>query len=53
MFRSKVAEFLADHRAGKAGVPASLLLFMQDWLEKHVLNTDKQYGAFLNARGVH
>jgi hemerythrin len=30
-----------------------LLLFLQSWLKKHVLRTDKQYSAFLNARGVH
>lgn len=52
MFRARVAEFLTDHRAGKAGVLASLLLFMQDWLKKHVLKIDKQYSPFLTARGV-
>ncbi len=52
-FRQKMADFLDDHEAGKAGVPVSLMLFMQDWLKQHVLKTDKQYSAFLNARGVH
>jgi len=53
MFRARIAEFLEEHRAGKAGVPVSLMLFMQSWLKEHLLNTDQQYSAFLNARGVH
>jgi hemerythrin-like metal-binding protein len=53
MFRAKIAKFLEDHRAGKAGVPVSLLRFMQDWLKNHVLKTDKQYSSFLNTHGVY
>src|SRR5271169_2064385 len=30
-FGKKVAKFLEDHRAGKQGVPVSLLLFLQTW----------------------
>ena len=51
-FRGKIAQFLEEHRAGKAGVPVSLLFFMQSWLKRHVLKTDKQYSSFLTARGV-
>lgn len=53
MFRQKIAAYLKEHTAGKPGVPVSLLLFMQGWLKQHVLKTDKQYSAFLTARGVH
>jgi hemerythrin-like metal-binding protein len=53
MFRRKIAVFLEDHKAAKPGVPVFLMLFMQNWLKQHVLKTDKQYSAFLNARGVH
>lgn len=52
MFRATIAGFLEDHRAGKPGVPVSLMFFMQNWLKRHVMKTDKQYSAFLNARGV-
>ena len=52
MFRQTIAGFLEDHQAGKAGVPVSVLFFMQGWLKQHVLKTDQQYSAFLNARGV-
>jgi hemerythrin len=51
-FRKQIGGFLEDHKQGKVGVPAQLLLFMQRWLKQHVMHTDKQYSAFLNARGV-
>ena len=52
IFREKVATFREEYRAAKPGVAVSLLLFLQPWLRQHVLKTDKQYSAFLNARGV-
>ncbi|MGZ4789783.1 MAG: hypothetical protein ACXVZX_14790 [Terriglobales bacterium] len=53
MFRQKIGTYLEDLKAGKPGVPVSLLLFMQEWMKQHPLTTDRQYSAFLNARGVH
>jgi hemerythrin len=53
MFIESVTAFLEDYRAGKPGVPVSLLLFLQTWLKEHILGTDKAYSSFLNARGVH
>ena len=53
MFRKRMMTFLGKHRAAKPGVSVELLLFLQTWLKTHVLKTDKQYTAFLNARGVH
>ena len=53
MFRNEMMAFLERHRAVKPGVSVELLLFLQTWLKTHVLKTDKQYSAFLNARGVH
>ncbi len=52
-FTRLVAKFLEDYRAGKSGVPVSLLLFLQTWLKEHILVSDKAYSSFLNARGVH
>ena len=51
-FRKKIAAFVEEHQSGKPGVPVDLLFFLQNWLKQHVLKTDKQYSAFLNARGV-
>ena len=52
MFRKKIAALIEDYRASKAGVPVTLLLFVQAWLKDHVRNTDKLYSSYLNARGV-
>jgi hemerythrin len=52
-FTRLVAKFLEDYHAGKAGVPVSLMLFLQTWLKEHTLVSDKAYGSFLNARGAH
>ena len=52
-FRKRLAEYLEAHKAGKPGVPVSLLFFMQGWMKEHFSRTDKLYSAFLNARGVH
>lgn len=51
-FTRLVAKFVEDYRAGKSGVPASLLLFLQNWLKEHILVSDKAYGIFFNAQGV-
>ena len=51
-FRRKLTGFLDAFHAGKSCVPVSVLLFMQTWLKEHLLKTDQQYSAYLNARGV-
>lgn len=52
MFRTRLMTFLERHRTANTGVAVELLLFLQAWLKRHVLQTDKLYSAFLNARGV-
>jgi hemerythrin len=51
-FVQLVAKFLDNYHAGKAGVPVSLMLFLQTWLKEHILVSDKAYSSFFNARGV-
>ena len=51
-FARNTKKFLEDYKAGKTGVPVELLLFLQSWLNDHLLKTDKAYSAYLNARGV-
>ena len=29
-----------------------VLIFLKDWISLHVLNTDKQYGSYLNEKNV-
>ncbi|HEX6735371.1 MAG TPA: bacteriohemerythrin [Azonexus sp.] len=51
--RSFSARIVAVRDAIKAGnlmPPGELLAFLNDWLTNHILNTDKQFGAFILAR---
>lgn len=34
-------------------VAENILEFLKDWLLDHILKTDKQYGPFLNAKGIY
>lgn len=48
----KIGLFQEEHMAGKEGVLFSIVLYMEDWLNDHMLKSDKEYSEFLNARGV-
>ena len=52
-FAQTIEKFQEDYKVGKTGVPVEIMLFMQCWLQDHLLKTDKAYSAYLNARGVH
>ena len=51
-FAQTIEKFREDFKAGRTGVPVEIMLFMQSWLQDHLLKTDKAYSAYLNARGV-
>ena len=40
------------HRAGEAKVTMATLKFLCDWLNNHILGSDKKFAPFLIARGV-
>jgi hemerythrin len=48
----KVQEFIGEYQKGNVLVSIDLLMFLRDWLQKHILVTDRKYGAHLNANGV-
>lgn len=52
----KMAEKVLDYRrklaAGEIGSPIEISNFLKNWLARHILDTDRNYGPFLNARGV-
>lgn len=49
---SEVVKLVQDMEAGRAAMSMQLLDFLKDWLQKHILNTDKQYSRQLQAAGV-
>jgi hemerythrin len=40
-------------QTGKGALTIEVLSFLKDWLVTHIQGEDRQYGAFLNGRGVH
>lgn len=50
----RVLLFKESYDKGRVSlIPTSLLAFLQDWLKRHILVTDKKYSEFLNSHGVH
>ncbi|NTU41777.1 MAG: hemerythrin family protein [Nitrospirales bacterium] len=42
----------SDFEAGKPVLTIDLMTFLKNWLSDHILGTDKQYGPFLNSKGI-
>ena len=51
-FKEKVSGYVTRMHEGKRLLPLELLIFLKDWLSKHILETDKNYGPFLNSKGI-
>jgi hemerythrin len=48
----KVLALQKDVNANKLTVSSEVMKFLQDWLNKHIMGTDKKYGPFLVGQGV-
>ena len=49
---SMVLEFQRKFLSNEVGLTVEMMDFLKDWLSKHILDSDKKYGPFLNAKGV-
>jgi len=49
----QVKDFMARYDRGDATISVDLLRFLGDWLTKHILHEDKEYGPWLSQHGVH
>ncbi len=47
---SSIKEEKIDEEQRKVGM--DLIVFIANWIENHILKTDKQYKEFLNSKGV-
>jgi hemerythrin-like metal-binding protein len=50
-FRLRTARFCKDAMTGKTGLPAEMLRYLQDWLKRHILNSDVKFKDFLLDNG--
>jgi hemerythrin len=48
----RVSEIYKEHQEGKTRMTFEVMIFLQKWVEKHIMGTDKLYGPFLNSKGI-
>jgi len=51
-FVQKVAAFKDGFEKGKSFLTLEVMSFLSDWLNHHIMGTDKKYVQFLNKKGV-
>jgi len=51
-FVLKASDLLAQHKSGNIAVTIPVMQFLRDWLNGHIMGTDKKYGPFFNSKGV-
>ncbi len=48
----KVGALIGDYKQGKMSLFHEVSDSLSDWLNKHILGTDKQYSSFMNSVGA-
>lgn len=49
---SKVQDFYANVNSNSYSLPIDVLYFLRDWLQHHILTTDRKYSETLNQAGI-
>jgi len=49
----QVVEIKKKFDSGEAVLTVELMIFLKDWLNNHIMLSDKKYSEFLNSKGVH
>jgi hemerythrin len=52
VFVQKVSEFKDGFEKGKLSLSIEVLNFLSDWLQNHIMGTDKKYSQFFNGKGL-
>lgn len=52
-FTGEVSKFLEEFQSGNRLISIDVLRFLNNWLTKHILGSDKAYTAHLNSKGIH
>jgi len=48
----KVADIYREYQDGKVAISLEVMNFLEDWVGTHIVGMDKQYGPFLNGKGI-
>jgi len=51
-FIQKALDFKKEINSGNRATSMAVCNYLKDWLTTHIANEDKQYGVFLNAKGI-
>ncbi len=51
-FVQKVSTFKKDFEEGRVGLTIPIMNFLSDWLQNHIMISDKKYAPFLIEKGV-
>ncbi len=49
---SQVAALQKKHEAGERVLTIDVMNFLRDWLNDHIIDSDKKFGPYLNSKGV-
>jgi hemerythrin len=49
---NEVNKFVEQHNKGAAALSFPTFMFLKDWITKHILGRDKDYGQFFNDKGI-
>ena len=49
----QVTRFYDEFSSNAGASPVDLLFFLRNWLQRHILETDRCYGPALNRAGIH
>ena len=49
---AKVKALIGEVQSGKSTISIEVMNFLKNWLDKHIMETDKKYGPYLNSKGV-
>ena len=48
----EVESLLTRYKSGELVITLEVMQFLKNWLSEHILLTDKNYGPYLNSRGI-
>lgn len=49
---AKVKALIDEVQSGKSTISIEVMNFLKNWLDKHIMETDKKYGPYLNSKGI-
>lgn len=51
-FLKKISEFKKSYEENQIGLTIDIIIFLQEWLIRHIKVVDKKYSAFFNENGL-